>query len=202
MSRQEESSPWAGRIIAVVVCVALVVGGVYAYGRFFSQRKEVQKLKNTIQTSTDPLARATAIRELVRTKDTSGAELFRKALEDEDDRVRCAAATALGQMGNKAAADVLMGALKDKSLWVRQSAATALGALKDASAVAPLVALLKDKDSSVRKAAVYALGEIGDNSVVKDLEPLVKGDPEYDVQVAAESTVTFLKTGQHPAPNR
>jgi HEAT repeat protein len=103
----------------------------------------------------------------------SAVEPLIAAIEDQDQNTRRAAATALGQIGDRRAVKPLAAVLKDKSNSddVRQAAIQALGQIGDAHAVKPLIAALKHggNDDNVRRAAAEALGQIGDASAVKSL---------------------------------
>ena len=85
---------------------------------------------------------------------------LRRALKDEYENVRRAAAWALGQIGMPAV-PALLEALKDNNWWVRQAAAWALGEMGDPQSVPALLEALKDEGGVVRQAAAEALGEIG-----------------------------------------
>ncbi len=82
------------------------------------------------------------------------------ALKDENERVRRAAAVALGRIGAPAV-PALIGALKDADREVRRAAAEALGRIGDREAVPALIGALKDADWEVRGAAAEALVRIG-----------------------------------------
>ena len=82
----------------------------------------------------------------------------------------CAAASALGTIGDPIAVPALVRALKDRYSNVRLAAAVALGSIGDARAFQPLIAALGDVSGSVRTAAAEALARIGDPRAV---EPIV-----------------------------
>jgi HEAT repeat protein len=84
------------------------------------------------------------------------------ALRDRDDRVRKAAARALGGAGDARAVKPLVAALNDtEDGWLRHYAAEALGKLGNAGAVGPLEAALQDPLANVRQAAAEALAALG-----------------------------------------
>jgi HEAT repeat protein len=84
---------------------------------------------------------------------------------DQMERVRKAAAEALGQIGGPAT-ELLVRALNDRSVGLRQAAAEALGNAGDTAALRALSALVSgDKDSGVRRAAAAALGKMGAEAV-------------------------------------
>ena len=95
------------------------------------------------------------------------------ALQDNDEKVRCGAAIALGQLGEAVALPDLMNALKDQEEdWnVRCAAATALGQLGEAVALPDLMKALKEEEEDwhVRCAVAIALGELGDEDALHTL---------------------------------
>jgi HEAT repeat protein len=99
----------------------------------------------------------------------SEAETRIGALHDQDWRVRCEAAAALGPLGDARAVEPLIRALGDESEYVRTPVASALGRLGDARAVGPLIRALGDKDWNARNAVAGALRAIGASAV----EPLI-----------------------------
>jgi HEAT repeat protein len=86
-----------------------------------------------------------------------------------------AAASALGNIGDRRALDPLIAALEDEYWNVKQAAAKALGNLGDSRAIRPLIrALGEDKYAFARLAAASALSKLGE----KKWEAIVKGDSE------------------------
>ena len=105
----------------------------------------------------------------LRLRDYFGREHALKHLNDEDWKMRRAAAAALGVLGDGRAVEPLIARLGDKDSFVRRAAAAALVQI-GAPSVQPLIACLGDKDSDVRRAAAAALGRLGDRRAV---EPLI-----------------------------
>jgi HEAT repeat protein len=86
-----------------------------------------------------------------------------------------AAASALGNLGDRRAVEPLIEALDDEYWNVKQSAALALGNLGDIRAIRPLIrALGEDEFAFARLAAASALSKLGE----KKWETIVKGDRE------------------------
>ena len=83
--------------------------------------------------------------------------------------VPCAAARALGAIGDPGAVEPLIGALGDKHCEVRRVAVEVLWAFGDARAVEPLIGALGDEDLLVRCDAVGALQAFGDARAVEAL---------------------------------
>jgi hypothetical protein len=103
------------------------------------------------------------------------------SLRDDDPRIRQAACTALGQIGNPAAVSELTKRLQDSVSDVRIAACTALGQIGDPSAVPALVACLNQQDIS--GAAANALVQIGKPAVPALIEALTS--PSNPVRIAA-----------------
>jgi len=88
-------------------------------------------------------------------------------------RVRGAAAEALGKTGTRRDLSVLIPALTDEAAWVRRGAALGVGHLRVPEAVDPLLSRLEDPDAEVRLATIWALGELkGTQSLPRLLEML------------------------------
>jgi HEAT repeat protein len=113
------------------------------------------------------------------------------ALRDDDPRIRQAACTALGQIGDPAAVPELTKRLQDSVSDVRIAACTALGQIGDSSAVPELIKCLEDTDYDVRIAACTALGKIGDPSPVPVLITCL--DYWYISQAAANALIQIGK---------
>jgi HEAT repeat protein len=94
------------------------------------------------------------------------------ALVHEDPRIRRAALSALGEIGDVCAVEPLIQRLSRRTKWtmdLARSDATALGRIGDTRALEPLIAALKDPDAELRQAAAEALGIIGDARAVESL---------------------------------
>ncbi len=112
---------------------------------------------------------------------------FVQALQDDDARVRQAAAVSLGKIGLGAtdAVSQLIFALADADPGVRTAAAFALSAFGTHAmeAVPALRAALSDEFAAVRARAAFALGQIGPSArrAVEELARLVS-DPDVSVR--------------------
>ncbi|MEO8705080.1 MAG: HEAT repeat domain-containing protein [Kofleriaceae bacterium] len=115
-----------------------------------------------------------------------------RALDDPDEKVRHAAAKALGQGGSTKAVPKLIEWLSTNDPKTQQVAAGALGDIGGADATAALVRTLGTPDATVRQQTVKALGGIGrrgNPSVVIALIPRLEDD-KADVRIA---TITQLE---------
>jgi len=195
---EDYGNPWRPRIAVAIVTIAVIMGGLYVYGRFISPAKEMERLAERLKMSDVPAERAEAARALARMKVKSVAPLLEDALSDDDEGVRIAVIGSLGELKAESAAGAIADLLKDKSARVRRSSATALGLLRSKSAVQPLIAALKDKKADVRTEAVLALARIADASALEPLEKVAKSDRDRGVKQTAKEAVEFLKTGQWP----
>ncbi|HEU0036886.1 MAG TPA: HEAT repeat domain-containing protein [Kofleriaceae bacterium] len=142
--------------------------------------------------SSDVQKRIDAVTELGKYDIALTEKHLMKALSDEDERVRHAAAKALGQGGSTAAVPVLIDWLSNFDPKTKQVAAGALGDIGGPEATAALTRTLGDADSTVRQQAVKALGAIGrrgNPAVVIALIPRLEDD-KADVRIA---TITQLE---------
>ena len=119
----------------------------------------------------------------------SAIKLLLNDLGNANERVREAAAAALGQVGARAV-EPLMGALADSSELVREAA---IGALREIGApgTKALVAGLADPDRHVRWRAADALGRIGDPKATKALTSALD-DPDQYVREAAATALAAI----------
>ncbi len=92
-------------------------------------------------------------------------------------KVRCAAARALGHIGDKRAVAPLIAALHDDHSMTCMTAAGALGRIGSVRALTPLMAILRDGSPSVRREAAGALALIGGPALL--LLRDATGDPAH-----------------------
>jgi hypothetical protein len=119
--------------------------------------------------------------------------LLSRALEDENEYVRAAAARSLGRQGTEAAIPGLLRALHDQAWMVRAGAVLALGHLAENVPAEPLVLALKDTDASVRATAAWALGKLGTRAPLEKLLTTLE-DPEWSVREATMLALGELHT--------
>ncbi|MCH5375124.1 MAG: HEAT repeat domain-containing protein, partial [Planctomycetes bacterium] len=120
---------------------------------------------------------------------------WRQDLRSAFPAVRCQAAAAFGQWGDRAAVVALAEVLKDSDASVRREAAKALGQLKDDRAVPGLIKALGDTDANVRFFAAYALGEIKDPRA-RDALLQALADPQWMVRDQAAWALRELRDPQ------
>lgn len=106
-------------------------------------------------------------------------EPMARCLAHEDERVRRAAARALGKLGGVRVERFLVDALKENNGETQIEILGALGTLKAESAIEPIFELVKPRklgraDDPVRLKAIEILGTIGSPRVVPHLAELVK----------------------------
>jgi HEAT repeat protein len=129
--------------------------------------------------SDDPQKRLDAVNDLGKYDVALTETHLMKALADSDDKVRVAAAKALGQGGSLAAVPVMIDWLSDQDPKLKVEAAKALGEIGGTDAAAALTRSLGDPDAAVRTQTVKALGTIGrkgNPSVVIALIPRLEDD--------------------------
>jgi len=88
-------------------------------------------------------------------------EVLAAGLNDDDLKVRCAAATVLGDLNDERGVDLLIPLLSSTSPDLRQTAAVALGHLRDPRAIDPLVQMLRSANPQDRAKAGAALRDLG-----------------------------------------
>jgi hypothetical protein len=110
-----------------------------------------------------------AIKTIAKMKLKEAAEPLTQLLAAEDYLLRCAAASALGSLGDETPTPELTKLLEDPRWIVRSAAAEALGELKAAGAKPALIKALDDENLVVLRAAVYALEKITATSF--DIDP-------------------------------
>jgi HEAT repeat protein len=133
-----------------------------------------------------------AAKALAKIDESRALDLLGTRLKKGDRRVRYAAISGLGIIGDPAVKP-LIAALKDPDRRVRRGAAWALGEIRAVRAVEPLIATMKDGSPEVRKDVAWALGEIGDSRAV---EPLIRALSDSDDQVHWNAEGALAKMGE------
>jgi len=160
-----------------------------AQRRWQATEAHVPALLNVLTADRSYYARTHAASLLGKAGDLRAFEPLRAALlGDVDDRVRAAAAGALGLIGGRRAVPDLIAALEDGDFIVRNRAAVDLAELEAGEAVDPLIALLgRDKNST----AVLALARLGDKRAVPAIA-LLLDDENKDVRRSAAEALERL----------
>jgi len=143
----------------------------------------------------DAFARHGAAMALGHLKAVQAAQPMLAALaQDRPLRLRCAAAEAVGRIGDTRAAKCLLAMLEDKEGPARAAAARGLGHLGKKEAVPALVAASSDTAADVRRAAVEALGRFRDVRTLWALDARLR-DKDLLVQRAAGEALGELLYG-------
>ena len=139
----------------------------------------------------DPDARLGALTALAALRAQESAPAVERLMgSDAPERVRCAAAAALGAIGGPAAGQALGRALEASPAPLRFAAQFALEAMR---AIPTLRSRLESPEIRVRLHAIAALGRIGDPAAREDLLPRLR-DPDPAVRgFAAEALATMLR---------
>ncbi|HKY70491.1 MAG TPA: HEAT repeat domain-containing protein [Nitrospira sp.] len=162
-----------------------------------------------------PAVRATAAQALGRMASPADEAVIMglsRALEDPDDKVRQAAALALGDIEPSprqlsTVADLLRGS----DVHVRRAAVHALLALDTSQIASWLLPALDDPDAEVRQGAVAALGLSGDRRaetallkrLFQDPAPAVRAEAAYHLgELGGLDTATVLRTAVEKEPDR
>lgn len=135
--------------------------------------------------SDDPAKRHDAVGDLGKYDISLTEKHLMQALADPDEKVRIAAAKALGSGGSQAAVPTMIEWLTDVDPKIQQVAAAALGDIGGPEAAAALTRSLSAPDDVVRQQVVKALGAIGrrgNPNVVIALIPRLE-DGKADVRI-------------------
>ena len=125
-----------------------------------------------------------------------GLDNLAKYLDDEDVKVRCHAAQAMGRLGPKAQPKTsdMIAAAQDKEVDVAMVALASLGNMEDPKAVPALVKIMKDKDAAIglRCQAAVSLGSLrgfGKTGLVALMEMLTAKETEMVASAIAALSV-------------
>ncbi|MBI2069820.1 MAG: HEAT repeat domain-containing protein [Elusimicrobia bacterium] len=137
----------------------------------------VAGLCECLNKSTDENQRFWSARALGLIGSAAAVPMLAIALRDHSDRVREAAAGALGNVkAVLAVADLRIALLRDPVLRVRERAAEALGLIADESAISALGQALIELDETTKHRAMEALAAMGPNAAPIFFETLERGD--------------------------
>ena len=103
---------------------------------------------------------------------------------EEDQRIRYHALSAIGQMNTDEAVAASLEALTDNSLSIRRLAVENLGRCRALGASARLIDLLGSSPSDLVPEVIRALGQIGDTGAIAAIEPFIRHD-RWDIRRAA-----------------
>lgn len=121
-------------------------------------------------------------------KDPRSVEACTQALTHTSVKVRCAAASALGNLGDPSVIPALMASLRDKEYTVVRQSGRALTKL-GRSAVGPLIQMLEYESGQGQNAAAEALGVIGDPQAIEPLIAALKSEDSF-LQIAAAKALS------------
>ncbi|MGM0442308.1 MAG: HEAT repeat domain-containing protein [Elusimicrobiota bacterium] len=132
--------------------------------------------------------KALLVSELGRTEVAGSTDVIKQYLEDENDRVRLMAASALAGSGQNGALEELKSVALDdnRRRGSRSLAVRSLGKIESPEAVEVLIEILKEDDYALRLQAVMSLGRIGTDGAYEAIETL-RDDPHENVREAVEN---------------
>lgn len=174
-----------GRFACALALGLPLLGAPRAFAWSFDWAGQVEADAELLQ-SDDPQKRHDAVAQLGKYDVSLTEHHLMRALEDPDQRVRLAAAKALGHGGSQKVVRIMIDWLGDPDPKVKQTAVEALGNIGGPDAAAAITRTLGDNDDAVRAQAVKALGLIGQRgnaNVVVALIPRLE-DPKTDVKLA------------------
>ena len=151
----------------------------------------------------DPAVRAHVIEGFGPAKGSAAARDRALALlAGPEPRIRAAAASALGELGDKAALNALEAALSDTDLVVASVAADALGAIQDSTSIVALSAAyqrgMQLHSADLRLSAVQSLGKMKKRPALKTLQA-ARTDADYRIrQSAFEGLDALLRRPPEP----
>ncbi len=149
-------------------------------------QREIERQRQRLS-SADAEERRDALMRLGNLKRADASRVAAAGLNDQEVKVRVAAAHALVFLPSAEAAELLLPLSQDRAEFVRREAAYALGETRSRSAVVRLSELLSgDKEAAVRGAAAVALGQIGDETAVNALSQALSGGKKKKAAPADE----------------
>ena len=161
--------------ILVAVASAAPSGLAQSGGQLTPIQREIERQRQRLSSS-DVEERRDALMRLGNMKRPDASRVAAAGLNDQEVKVRVAAAHAVVFLPAAEAAGLLLPLLQDRAEFIRREASYALGETRSRSAVARLSELLSgDKEAAVRGAAAVALGQIGDETAVNALSQALSG---------------------------
>lgn len=154
-------------------------------------REATPRITELLLTDKDMQTRQQAASSLSYMMDQAAGPALVKALKDEAQGVRYAAANTLGAIRYAQAEDPLIELLADDGM--RRVAISALGQLQSKKAAPAIFKALSDKDQYTRLEAVRALGSIGDASSAPELKKRL--DKAETPAVRVEAALSLAKLG-------
>jgi len=154
--------------------------------------------------SAKPETRASAIADLLRHATAGEAireraiPLLLKRLDDEQSKVRAAAAVGLSDLAAKEAVPALLRAVDDDDAYVRQMVLNALGELGDVSALPRLRRALTEKRPEMRYQAIIAFARVADDpdEISRALLAATNDDDDAVVHIALRIAEERLDAGE------
>ncbi len=144
------------------------------------------RMRQVIETDTDPVMRSRAAEALGEFLDPHAVPSLEKAvMEDESTDVRRAAVRALGRLNAVAGLSALTASLGDKDASVRKAALEQVTKVNFFADDVALLARLADEDAAVRRAATQLAGERRIADAVDPLMGLLMTDESPQVRQAA-----------------
>ena len=161
--------------IVVAAATAAPSGLAQSGGQLTPIQREIERQRQRLSSS-DMEERRDALMRLGNMKRPDASRVAAAGLNDQEVKVRVAAAHAVVFLPAAEAAGLLLPLLQDRAEFIRREASYALGETRSRSAVARLSELLSgDKEAAVRGAAAVALGQIGDETAVNALSQALSG---------------------------
>jgi len=161
--------------IVVAAAIAAPSGLAQSVGQLTPIQREIERQRQRLSSS-DVEERRDALMRLGNMKRPDASRVAAAGLNDQEVKVRVAAAHAVVFLPAAEAAGLLLPLLQDRAEFIRREATYALGETRSRSAVARLSELLSgDHEAAVRGAAAVALGQIGDETAVNALSQALSG---------------------------
>jgi len=149
---------------------------------------DFEQLRGILESS-DAETRGMAAIALGQVASPQTVDLLVELLDDEDQRVVCAAVQSLGAQGDRRATPALLGLMQSDDVEIKRSVLSALAQVADERAFPAVVTALFDVDDQVRRNAAAAIGRLGDK---RALEPLYEMLSDSFNWVRANAALSLL----------